>query len=355
MSGERINNTLRNNGIAGGVFSFSLNDLLNGNGNGNGNGNETAGNGSNNRSTPGAVQFTSLGDTIANVFQAGGAGQGTPDIAAIVNNVVQSLNNAVVDPHASHRRATQRALDALKPLHLDEIPAEARSSNCPICYEPYVEYKSESENDQPPAAAAAATVAAEPRQQETSPADEILVGPWKGYDLTDPSISFPAIETATYQHTYALATEPDLGLDTEINASTPTATTTPDAATDSHPIDNDREDQDIHYAVKLPQCNHIFGRPCIVEWLQSNVSCPLCRREIVPELTEDTRTTLQPTANGTLPNERTYVYDTAITETYVPVDWTAPLSAGYILSDPPLTLPVVGVGMSSGRRTGRDP
>lgn len=351
MSGERINNTLRNNGIAGGVFSFSLNDLLSG-----GSGAPQTDGGR----TPGAgsIQFTSLGDTIASAIQGGtgaggqqGGGQG-PDIAAIINNIVQSLNTAVTDPHASHRRATQRALDALTPLRLDEIPAEARASNCPICYEPYVEYAGD-------VAAGASAAAPEEDARETpatpatpqrSAADEVLDGPWKGYDLSDPSISFPAIETATYQHTYSLAAEPDLGFEAELPAADAAAQTPAAVAA---------ADDDVHFAVRLPQCNHIFGRPCIVEWLQSNVSCPLCRREIVPELTEDTRTATtglqQPGASGGMASERTYVYDTAITETYVPVDWTAPLSAGYVLSDPPLTLPVPGVGMSSGRRTGRDP
>ena len=353
MSGERINNTLRNNGIAGGVFSFSLNDLLTG-----GSGAPQTDAAANPTTlAPGSIQFTSLGDTIASAIQGGtAAGQG-PDIAAIINNIVQSLNTAVTDPHASHRRATQRALDALTPLRLEAIPPEARSSNCPICYEPYVEYEADASVNAPVESSAetSAETSAVPLTQQHSAADEVLNGPWKGYNLSDPSISFPAIETATYQHTYSLAAEPDLGLDAEAASSTETATTTETpASTTASAAAND-----VHFAVKLPQCNHIFGRPCIVEWLQSNVSCPLCRREIVPELTEDTRTAAtapqQLGAALPLPNERTYVYDTAITETYVPVDWTAPLSSGYVLSDPPLTLPVPGVGMSSGRRTGRDP
>lgn len=35
-----------------------------------------------------------------------------------------------------------------------------------------------------------------------------------------------------------------------------------------------------HYPVKLADCAHIFGKPCIVEWLKTNVSCPLCRKEV---------------------------------------------------------------------------
>lgn len=35
-----------------------------------------------------------------------------------------------------------------------------------------------------------------------------------------------------------------------------------------------------HIAVKMPECGHIFGLSCIVEWLKAHVSCPLCRKEV---------------------------------------------------------------------------
>lgn len=35
-----------------------------------------------------------------------------------------------------------------------------------------------------------------------------------------------------------------------------------------------------HIPVRMPNCNHIFGKSCIIEWLKNNVSCPLCRKEV---------------------------------------------------------------------------
>jgi len=37
--------------------------------------------------------------------------------------------------------------------------------------------------------------------------------------------------------------------------------------------------KDEHIPVEMP-CGHIFGRSCLLEWLKSNISCPLCRREV---------------------------------------------------------------------------
>lgn len=47
-----------------------------------------------------------------------------------------------------------------------------------------------------------------------------------------------------------------------------------------HPY-NDRD----HVAVERPPCNHVFGQPCILRWLESSrgENCPLCCGHFFPK------------------------------------------------------------------------
>ena len=52
----------------------------------------------------------------------------------------------------------------------------------------------------------------------------------------------------------------------------------------------------VEYALRLPGCSHVFGSICITTWLQSNNSCPMCRRIFFSPILSPTLGTL--TANG---------------------------------------------------------
>lgn len=41
----------------------------------------------------------------------------------------------------------------------------------------------------------------------------------------------------------------------------------------------EEEDGEVEIPVKLRSCGHIFGEKCINEWVQTNNSCPACRKE----------------------------------------------------------------------------
>lgn len=316
-----------NTRLPGNVFSFTIDDILNQGDNQDGNGNPNN-------------PFATISDTIRSAFN--GTNQDGNNntnfgigIANLISNMVNNLG-VPIDEHVN-RKATKEAIESLKPLKLNEIPNKEENSQCPICYEPYAEYHKEEEEEEKEEEGKE-----EEEQDHNSDNSHIVenhgnkITPFDGYHLQDPSIIFPSIETATYSTTYNLYSEPEF-----------------------LPMDEKKQDtQESHYAVQLPQCNHIFGLSCIKEWLNSHVSCPLCRREILPEQTEVTHSTRSDNNNGQQQQQqqqRTYVYDTAITETYVPIDWTSPPSMGCYPLDPPLSMPVPGLGMSSGRRTGRNP
>ncbi|KAJ8061302.1 hypothetical protein OCU04_010365 [Sclerotinia nivalis] len=42
-------------------------------------------------------------------------------------------------------------------------------------------------------------------------------------------------------------------------------------------------EKDSHEAVKMPECPHIFGKYCIVQWLNENriPTCPMCRKRVI--------------------------------------------------------------------------
>jgi len=42
------------------------------------------------------------------------------------------------------------------------------------------------------------------------------------------------------------------------------------------------EDGKTEHCVKIVTCNHTFGNQCLIIWLKSNKTCPLCRRCVVP-------------------------------------------------------------------------
>ena len=99
--------------------------------------------------------------------------------------------------------------------------------------------------------------------------------------------------------------------------------------------------QPEHIPVRMP-CKHIFGRSCLVEWLHSNVSCPLCRREVEAE--EPAETT-----SGNISRERllnTRSQSLIMNRAFCPADWA---SKELTNEDPAIPYPLA----TNSRRSGR--
>lgn len=282
------------------------------------------------------------GDNVTNAMLPGMSGTETP-VMRVVNGLTTAFTalNNVMDPTGSFdeingtsrgRNSRATALSALKPLTLEEVRNINKDDPlvCPICYDNLAEYTEVTDEETRANSSGS-------HSGTSSDATDTVISPFPGYDPSDPCIMFPAIETATYVNSYILGTEPELQRQE----------TTSEPAAD-------------HYAAQIPECKHIFGYSCIVEWFQNNTTCPLCRRQVISEDTNSSGVNININTNTNTNNNNNrntpmFFYEQAITESYVPIDWTCPPSTGMQMLDPPLTMPVPGVGSSSGPRTGRDP
>ncbi|KAH3662328.1 hypothetical protein OGAPHI_005579 [Ogataea philodendri] len=221
------------------------------------------------------------------------SGSSESPIAVMMRNFVEILNRP-----SKHKHASKDAIASLKPIPLSQLPESERQ--CPICFDQFEDLDEQKVPDQP----------------ELSDSD--LPRMFDGYDNSDPDVPFPTDQTGTNHITY----HPGEEIEHKHAAQDPSS-------------------ENAHYAVKLNQCGHIFGKSCVTEWLKSNVSCPLCRREIAPEMTE---------SSG--PDSNLVFYPIALTEVFVPISWSGPVRMGYALDDPAINFPTEGEGFSMGRRTG---
>lgn len=153
-------------------------------------------------------------------------------------NLPTNLRDLVESVMRSGRpRKKQATKDAIKSLKIiDPSTLREPERSCPICYETFDELKIDQKNG----------------KNITSNDSQIT----KSRDLIDgdPPIWFPTDSTGSRHSEYhRLVTKPQTS--------------------------NDGTEESEHVPVKMP-CGHIFGRSCLLEWLKSNISCPLCRSEV---------------------------------------------------------------------------
>ncbi|KAF3993289.1 hypothetical protein FT663_00563 [Candidozyma haemuli var. vulneris] len=150
---------------------------------------------------------------------------------------------------------------------LEEVPPELlKESTCPICYEKYeVDHNKKQKMD--------TTVQKEEPQPETSWAYEnVYVEPESSrLKFKDPSL-FMAVDAG--------AANP-LRFPQQNLSNRETVTNEemfPSLNDFKKPVKASKETR--HIAMKMPNCHHVFGKTCIIEWLRGHVSCPLCRKEV---------------------------------------------------------------------------
>lgn len=172
-----------------------------------------------------------------------------------------------------HRKvATADAIASLEDVETPNLEDES----CPICYDPYVTNKNKKlktdgsvlpsvEAEDPRVASLDAMV------RELVPFGVKLSTATESSQFNDPSLFMPIDPGAQDPVRF-----PQRNLHTY--ARVPMGEMFPSMGSKKEPARS--RDGLSHTPVKMPNCSHVFGKPCIMEWLGSNVSCPVCRKEV---------------------------------------------------------------------------
>ncbi|CAK7892695.1 hypothetical protein CAAN1_08S04742 [[Candida] anglica] len=139
---------------------------------------------------------------------------------------------------------------------------------CPICYDAYVQQSMSEKGDTNDEVSMDQQPKVHTEEDNTS--------------FNDPSLFFPINEVATVYSRFPMKnfyTKMEPSIEQVIPGYTENEEKKRKKKRNSNDA-SDKEKEFPHIPVKMPGCNHIFGKSCIVEWLKSNVSCPLCRKEV---------------------------------------------------------------------------
>lgn len=182
------------------------------------------------------------------------------------------------------KTASEDAINSLRELDLSSVS----DPNCPICFDPYQagnekeskNVKEENSNN----TEGSSNIFRHLRDQNAAICENLnnfyninnIQSMEHAQQFNDPSLFFPVDEGALINSRF-----PSRNLSTLENARPDQILpgyTEEEKMEESQ--DKEKEEEVSHMPVKMPNCDHVFGRSCIIEWLKGNVSCPLCRVEV---------------------------------------------------------------------------
>ncbi|CAK9437555.1 uncharacterized protein LODBEIA_P19330 [Lodderomyces beijingensis] len=198
------------------------------------------------------------------------------------------------------RSASDEAIAGLIKVDVNQLI----DKDCPICYEKFssepivVEESKAAEKTQAEADMAELFLRDTQFKHELNKANVNLEPLQKSAQFSDPHMFFPTdVGGASYSRF------------PQRNLSTFKRVTIEDQFPGYKSEDKEMKDKRIekykkegHMAVKMPECEHIFGLSCIVEWLKANVSCPLCRREVEAKKNDPARMKREAIENNIVAN-----------------------------------------------------